>query len=265
MPKISIFSSNFNKEKFIASTIESVLAQDFVDFEYLIVDDGSSDKSVEVIEKYCKKDSRIKFWNRGKRWLTDQYRFLLSQISKETEFITWIDTDDEYLPESLSIRLETFKKYPDCVLVYNNLLHVWPTGEVLDRHYPEKFEKYFFWTYRESIQIANIFHLLAYYDEIHPLSFWSLMFRRDYIVDLWILNASKNTWYFMWDLDLFYQTVAKYPSYWILEKILRYRVHPEQTLSCRTEEISQDSWYMLRDLFNKGMLSKNDYLKIRSR
>lgn len=57
---VSIITPSYKSERFISDTIESVLAQTYQDWEMIIVDDVSPDSSNEIIEEYCKKDSRIK-------------------------------------------------------------------------------------------------------------------------------------------------------------------------------------------------------------
>ncbi|MGI9534322.1 MAG: glycosyltransferase family 2 protein, partial [Thermodesulfobacteriota bacterium] len=57
MPTISVIMPAYNHEKFVADSIESVLNQSFSDFEFIIIDDGSNDKTYEIIKKY--EDSRI--------------------------------------------------------------------------------------------------------------------------------------------------------------------------------------------------------------
>ena len=60
--KISVITASYNYAQYIEETISSVLSQSYQDWELVVVDDGSSDGSVEIIESYCKKDSRIKLY-----------------------------------------------------------------------------------------------------------------------------------------------------------------------------------------------------------
>jgi glycosyltransferase involved in cell wall biosynthesis len=60
--RVSVLTSVFNVEKLIGTTIESVLHQTFSDFEFLILDDESSDKSYEVCQSYAQKDNRIQLF-----------------------------------------------------------------------------------------------------------------------------------------------------------------------------------------------------------
>ena len=60
MPQVSIITPCYNASRFISQTIDSVLSKTFTDWEMIIVDDGSKDDSSEIVEKYVKKDSRIR-------------------------------------------------------------------------------------------------------------------------------------------------------------------------------------------------------------
>ena len=61
-PKISVLMATHNREKFVAESIESILSQTFRDFEFIIIDDASTDKTLSIIEKYAKKDKRIQMY-----------------------------------------------------------------------------------------------------------------------------------------------------------------------------------------------------------
>lgn len=69
MPQLSVLMPAYNVQSFIGEAIESVLAQTFNDFELLILDDGSTDKTLEIVESYAKTDSRIRFFlQKIKKW-----------------------------------------------------------------------------------------------------------------------------------------------------------------------------------------------------
>ena len=59
-PQVSVITSVYNCEKYMAEAIESVLSQTFTDFEYIIINDGSTDKTPEIIKEFACRDSRIK-------------------------------------------------------------------------------------------------------------------------------------------------------------------------------------------------------------
>lgn len=64
--KISVNMPNYNCEKYIAKSIESILSQDFIDFEFIIIDDCSTDSSWGIIQSYSKRDKRIKAFRNKK-------------------------------------------------------------------------------------------------------------------------------------------------------------------------------------------------------
>lgn len=100
MSKISIILPTFNRASFLSNSIESVLAQDFLDWELIVIDDGSTDNTSEVIDFYSKNDSRIKYFfqKNGGPGLARNLGLLKSQ----GEFITFLDSDDLFLPKRLS-------------------------------------------------------------------------------------------------------------------------------------------------------------------
>lgn len=64
IPKISVIVPVYNVEKYLYRCIDSILAQTFTDFEVLLIDDGSKDKSGEICDEYAKKDIRVKVFHK---------------------------------------------------------------------------------------------------------------------------------------------------------------------------------------------------------
>lgn len=96
MPKVSVIMSVYNCEKFLAQTIESVLNQSFLDFEFIIIDDCSTDSSKKIIENFQLKDKRIRFFaNKQNLGLTKNLNFGISVSIGE--FIARVDGDDYWV------------------------------------------------------------------------------------------------------------------------------------------------------------------------
>lgn len=105
---ISIIMPAFNSSKYIATTIESVLAQTFNDFELLIIDDGSTDNTSEIVNHYCKLDTRITLLcqkNQGVSYARNQGLELA-----KGEYIAFLDSDDQWLPNKLEVHIQHFAK-----------------------------------------------------------------------------------------------------------------------------------------------------------
>ena len=63
MPKISVIMPVYNTERYVAEAVESVLQQTFADFEFLILNDGSTDRSAELLRQYAQSDPRIRLYD----------------------------------------------------------------------------------------------------------------------------------------------------------------------------------------------------------
>ena len=84
-PKITVYITNHNYEKFISKSIQSVLSQSFKNYELIIIDDGSSDDSVNVIDRFCKKNKDIIFVKQKKRGCQARLKCLQQLWSADLE------------------------------------------------------------------------------------------------------------------------------------------------------------------------------------
>jgi glycosyltransferase involved in cell wall biosynthesis len=116
---ISVAVPLFNSERYIRECIESVLAQTHEDLELLIVDDGSTDHSGEIAEKFVRRDDRVRLLrheggaNRGVS-LTRRLAFEQSR----GEYVALLDADDRFEPTKLAMQLAAAEAHPEC-LVYH--------------------------------------------------------------------------------------------------------------------------------------------------
>lgn len=91
-PEVSVLMSVYNGERWLAESIESVLNQTFTDFEFLIVNDGSTDGSGEIINRYAEQDSRIHVFDKPNTGLADSLNYGIARA--KGEWIARIDADD---------------------------------------------------------------------------------------------------------------------------------------------------------------------------
>lgn len=114
-PVLSVIMPAYNSEKYIARAIESILDQTFSDFELLICDDGSTDKTLEIISFYCKNDGRIKpFVNRQNLGKTTSVNNLYKVTTGK--FITIHDSDDISLESRFEKQLNVLRE--DCGMAF---------------------------------------------------------------------------------------------------------------------------------------------------
>lgn len=114
-PKITIVTPLYNRADFIGETINSILKQDFSDYEFLIIDDGSTDNSKGVVEKYLD-DKRIKYIfqkNKGEAEAVN-----LGWKLARGEYFTQINSDDPILPGLFKEMVSTLDKNKESVLAY---------------------------------------------------------------------------------------------------------------------------------------------------
>lgn len=116
-PLVSIIIPTFNRAHFIGETLDSIISQTYQYWECIVVDDGSSDYTIELLEFYCEKDSRIKFYHRPDslaKGANDcrNYGFLKSR----GEYINWFDSDDVMLESFIESKVNSFKSGVDFVI-----------------------------------------------------------------------------------------------------------------------------------------------------
>src|SRR5215208_1756864 len=112
-PTISVLMSVYNGEKYLAEAVESILAQTLADFEFIIIDDGSKDGSLAILQKYAARDSRIRLTSRANQGLTRTLNEALSQA--RGEFIARMDSDDVARPDRFENQIRFLREHPEIV------------------------------------------------------------------------------------------------------------------------------------------------------
>ncbi len=128
MPFLSIITPSFQQAKFLEQTIKSVITQPFDNFEYIMVDGGSDDGSVEIIKKY----ERHLAW-----WVSEKDEGQGDAINKgldraKGEVVGWINSDDFYLPDTFKKVADVFQQEPGLGLLYGDVLAVDEKSQVFN-------------------------------------------------------------------------------------------------------------------------------------
>jgi glycosyltransferase involved in cell wall biosynthesis len=110
-PIVSVLLPVYNAQRYVAEAVESILAQTFVDFELLLIDDGSTDRSLKILETYAAKDKRIRLTSRENRGLTRTLNEMIDQA--EGEFVARMDADDIALPNRFARQVEFLQNNPN--------------------------------------------------------------------------------------------------------------------------------------------------------
>jgi glycosyltransferase involved in cell wall biosynthesis len=209
---ISIIIPTYNRAHLISETLDSILAQDYKNWECIIIDDGSNDNTADVVEVYLKKDKRFQYHNRPENRLKGpnscrNYGFELSM----GEWIKWFDSDDLFFENALHRNADYFNTNTDVII--SSLQYVDNKGYNIERKH-----EFISTNLIESYLVKNI----TFYT-------FTPTWKRSFIlkqVEIFDENISTlDDWDF--NLRMLYQNpIIQY----IDEPLIKYRVH-ENSLS----------------------------------
>jgi glycosyltransferase involved in cell wall biosynthesis len=112
---VSILMTSFNRQQFIAEAIESVISSKYENWELIIVDDSSKDKTVSIAEKYALTDRRIKVYINEIN-LGDYSNRNKAATYAKGKYLKYLDADDMIYPYTLNIMIEAMERYPEAAL-----------------------------------------------------------------------------------------------------------------------------------------------------
>jgi glycosyltransferase involved in cell wall biosynthesis len=112
-PPLSVLMPVYNAEKFLAKALESILNQTFTDFEFIIINDGSADRSLQILQRHAQQDNRIRLINRENRGLVNTLNEGI-QLAKSS-YIARMDADDVSYRRRLQKQFTYLQSHPECV------------------------------------------------------------------------------------------------------------------------------------------------------
>lgn len=182
-PLVSIITPSYNQGKYLAHTIESVLSQDYPNFEYIIIDGGSADNSVQIIDQV---KSHLAYWVSEKdRGQTDAINHGFAKA--RGEIIAWLNSDDTYEPGAISDMVNTFLKNPDCGFIYGECDFIDSDGKKIGRFNAKQTSLKKMREGYVHIPQQAFFFRRELWEKVSPLDD-SIFFAMDY--DLWLRLAN---------------------------------------------------------------------------
>lgn len=204
-PKISIITPSLNQASFIEETILSVLSQKYPNLEYLVIDGGSADGTLEILKKYqdhltwiSEKDSgQSTAINKGLRMATG-------------DVVAFLNSDDLYEPGTLAMVGEYFSRYENAFWLTGYCLNIDQTGREI-RSFIRGYKN--FWLRCNHYQILKVLNFIS-----QPSTFW----RRSAMTEVGFLDESLH---YTMDYDYWLRLGRRFPLHVIRKNLSKFRLH----------------------------------------
>lgn len=204
-PKVSINLCCYNSEKYLEETLQSIFAQTYTDWELVIVNDGSTDSTEEIIKRYLGNGRKIIYHYQPNAGLGNA-RNKASELSSG-EFLAFIDHDDLWNPKKLELQIGLFESNPELGLVYCD-------GETID----SQGNRILRYSRKHQLHRGDIFDELVKSSFIPPTS---AIIRRKVFDEMGPFPNFKAAE----EYDLFLKIAYRYPIDYVDESLFKYRSH----------------------------------------
>lgn len=230
-PKISVVTPSYNQAVFLERTILSVLNQNYPNLEYIIIDGGSGDESVNIIKKYEKYLAC---------WVSEKDRGQSHAINKgweraTGEIVAWLNSDDTYTPGALAYVADFFQAHPQIDMVCGNAYKVDEEDNVIGA------------SPRQDFKLEKLIH--NQWNIPQPAVF----LRRRVLTEVGLLDEAL---YFYMDLDLFIRVGQKYSVKRIPQYLANARIHSQVKTSPHNRKQQWKECLLVRRRYGAGLLSE---------
>jgi len=204
MPKVSVIIPTYNRSAFISKAVSSVLKQTYRDYEIIIIDDGSTDATAAIIERF--NGDKIKYIYQSHKGRSSARN---KGVAKSNgDYIAFLDSDDVWLPEKLAIQVKAMDDTPKCGLAYTDAFMEDINGDNIE----QRSKKY-------SCPSGDVFAQLYNWNFI---STSTSMIRREIVDSCGLFNEEFGG---AEDYDLWLRIAAKHEILFIDKILARYCYH----------------------------------------
>lgn len=232
---VSIIIPVYNAEKFLADTINTVLDQTYTNWELILVNDCSKDKSLDIINKYVKKDKRIRLYNNETNSKAAISRNNGIKLAKG-KYICFLDSDDKWEKEKLEKQLKFMKKF-DCEFSFTSYEFAdekcIPNGKQV--HVPKKIN------YKQALKNTTIWTSTVMFD-MTKLS----------KKDIYMPNVARGQ-----DTATWWKVLKKIDYAYGLDEILSYYRRSEGTLSSNKLVALKRTWNLYRNVEHLNIIKSS--------
>lgn len=212
-PLVSVLMTAYNREKYIAEAIESVIASTYQNWELIIVDDCSSDKTVEIARSYEAKDSRIKVYINEENLGDYPNRNRAASYAKG-KYLKYVDADDMIYPHGLDVMVRSIEQFPEA-------------GLAISRNASTRYP------YPRLLQSIDI--LKGHFFESKPIinSPLSTIIKREAFFSVGQFSHTRN----ISDMEMWLKLSMSYPVVEMVQGLFFYRIHDAQENKNRINNI----------------------------
>lgn len=243
MPKISVLTAAYNAEKTIVETYESIQNQTFSDFEWIVINDGSEDQTLELLKGI--QDKRLKIFSYKNSGVCDARNRAISHATGE--FIAFIDADDLWTPNKLASQLAALQKSPKAGIAYSWTHFKYENEEYSHSDTTSCFEGNVY----ANLLIGNFLHTtsnpLIRREAIDSIGYFDPALKASEEWDLYLRLAAKWEFAFVPEIQVIYRQSSNSLSYnvevmeetaiTVIEKA--YKVAPEELYYLKKRSISE--------------------------
>jgi glycosyltransferase involved in cell wall biosynthesis len=223
-PLVSIITPTFNRADFINKAVNSVLAQTYNNFEFLIVDDGSTDNTRELLQPALA-DTRLRYFHQENQGQSIARNLALSKA--RGDFICFLDSDNYWPGKKLSTQIDLFRQHPEYDVIYGDIIVVDENDKEITRRNMRRY----------SGQIAK------YMVRDNCVSMNTAMARRKCFEELGGMSGKRRV---ADDYELWLKFSAKYRFLYVPEFLAYYRVMDDQISSDKTRRFDSN-WQIISD------------------
>lgn len=232
MPQVSVIIPVYNGDRFIQQTIRSVLSQTFSDLEVIVVNDGSSDTTAEIVSKFHAPVSLYHQENHGVAQARN-----VGVAHAQGEWVAFLDADDVWYPEKLGIQLEYARGCPDAAFLYCDIDVINEDGQVVRRAVlAEKLERR---RRRNRRSLAS----MAFNGLPFPYPSTVLM-RKTLFVEIGGFDTNFQGNYHE-DFDFFARVSKVFGMHFMTQSLVQYRVHQISNREAKNDCHRKENWSVL--------------------
>ena len=240
MPRVSIGVPVYNGELYIAQTLDSLLAQTFEEFELIICDNASTDRTEQICRTYAERDARIRYV-RNVENLGAAKNYMRALDLASGEYFRWANSDDLFAPESLARCVEVLDREPLVVLTYPKTKFVDERGGVISEYEDHLHIQ----SSRASERFAQVLARLGYVNVVYGLV------RTDILRKTGLLRNFPGG-----DIPLVAE-LTLYGKFWEIPEFLFYRrLHPAASSSYKHDVSLTQEFF---DPKTKGRMSLREW------